>query len=110
MQRSPTATWCACIFPKGKITFDGELSAFSQGVQKIVERVPVPVIPMALRGLWGSLFSRYGGAAFSRPIDARQRRGLRSRVDLVVGTPLPPEVVTPERLMAHVAALRGGEP
>ncbi|HQR57487.1 MAG TPA: MFS transporter [Burkholderiaceae bacterium] len=99
-----------CIFPEGKITFDGELSPFRQGVQKIVERVPVPVIPMALRGLWGSFFSRYGGAAFSRPIDARQRRGLRSRVELIVGQPLPPEAVTPERLMEQVAALRGGEP
>ena len=42
---------------------------------------------MALRGLWGSFFSRYGGAAFSRPVEARLRRGLRSRVELVVGAP-----------------------
>ena len=99
-----------CIFPEGKITFDGELSPFKQGVQKIVERVPVPVYPMALRGLWGSFFSRYGGAAFSRPVEARLQRGLRSRIDLVVGDPLPPGEVTPERLMERVAALRGDEP
>ncbi|HQR75184.1 MAG TPA: MFS transporter [Burkholderiaceae bacterium] len=98
-----------CIFPEGKITFDGELSPFKQGVQKIVERVPVPVYPMALRGLWGSFFSRYGGAAFSRPVEARLRRGLRSKVELVVGEPLPPDQVTPELLMARVAALRGAE-
>jgi hypothetical protein len=98
-----------CIFPEGKITYDGELSPFRRGVQQIVERVPVPVIPMALRGLWGSVFSRYGGAAFSRPVEARLRRGLRSRVELVVGQPLPPEHVTPELLMARVAALRGDE-
>ncbi|HQR55361.1 MAG TPA: MFS transporter [Burkholderiaceae bacterium] len=98
-----------CIFPEGKITFDGELSPFKQGVQKIVERVPVPVYPMALRGLWGSFFSRYGGAAFSRPVEARLRRGLRSKVELVVGEPLPPDQVTPELLMARVAALRGPE-
>ncbi len=96
-----------CIFPEGRITYDGELSPFRRGVQRIIERVPVPVIPMALRGLWGSFFSRYGGAAFSRPVEARLRRGLRSRVELVVGEPLPPEEVTPERLMARVAALRG---
>jgi 1-acyl-sn-glycerol-3-phosphate acyltransferase len=96
-----------CIFPEGKITYDGELSPFKQGVQKIVERTPVKVIPMALRGLWGSFFSRYGGEAFSRPVEARLRRGLRSRVELVVGPPLPPDAVTPERLMAEVAALRG---
>jgi 1-acyl-sn-glycerol-3-phosphate acyltransferase len=99
-----------CIFPEGRITYDGELSPFRQGVRKIVERVPVPVYPMALRGLWGSFFSRYGGAAFSRPVEARLRRGLRSRVELVVGEPLPAEEVTPELLMARVAALRGDEP
>jgi 1-acyl-sn-glycerol-3-phosphate acyltransferase len=98
-----------CIFPEGKITFDGELSPFKQGVQKIVERVPVPVYPMALRGLWGSFFSRYGGAAFSRPVEARLRRGLRSKIELVVGDPLPPDKVTPELLMERVAALRGDE-
>jgi len=98
-----------CIFPEGKITFDGELSPFKQGVQKIVERVPVPVYPMALRGLWGSFFSRYGGAAFSRPVEARLQRGLRSRVELVVGQPVPPEEVTPDLLMERVAALRGDD-
>ncbi len=98
-----------CIFPEGKITFDGELSPFKQGVQKIVERVPVPVYPMALRGLWGSFFSRYGGAAFSRPVEARLRRGLRSKIELVVGEPLPPDQVKPELLMERVAALRGDE-
>jgi 1-acyl-sn-glycerol-3-phosphate acyltransferase len=98
-----------CIFPEGKITYDGELSPFKQGVQKIVERVPVPVYPMALRGLWGSFFSRYGGAAFSRPVEARLQRGLRSKIELVVGAPLAPDEVTPERLMARVAALRGDE-
>jgi hypothetical protein len=99
-----------CIFPEGKITYDGELSPFRQGVTKIVERVPVAVYPMALRGLWGSFFSRYGGAAFSRPVDARLRRGLRSRVELIVGEPVPPEQATPELLMERVAALRGDLP
>jgi 1-acyl-sn-glycerol-3-phosphate acyltransferase len=98
-----------CIFPEGRITYDGELSPFKQGVQKIVERVPVPVYPMALRGLWGSFFSRYGGAAFSRPVEARLRRGFRCKLELIVGEPLPPEKVTPELLMERVAALRGDE-
>jgi hypothetical protein len=67
------------------------------------------VIPMALRGLWGSFFSRFGGAAFSRPVDARLRRGLRSKVELLVGEPVPPAVATPEALMQRVAELRGDE-
>jgi 1-acyl-sn-glycerol-3-phosphate acyltransferase len=98
-----------CIFPEGKITYDGELSPFRQGVQKIVERTPVPVIPMALRGLWGSFFSRYGGAAFTRPVEARLERGFRSRLELIVGQPVPPQDVTPELLMERVAALRGAD-
>ena len=98
-----------CIFPEGRITDTGELYPFKQGVRRIVERNPVPVIPMALRGLWGSFFSRFGGAAFSRPLDARLRRGLRSKVELVVGEAVAPDRVTAELLMDRVAVLRGGE-
>jgi 1-acyl-sn-glycerol-3-phosphate acyltransferase len=98
-----------CIFPEGRITDTGDLHSFRHGVRKIIERRPVPVIPMALRGLWGSFFSRFGGTAFSRPLDARLRRGLRSKVELVVGDPVPPERVSPELLMERVAVLRGAD-
>ena len=98
-----------CIFPEGRITDTGELYPFKQGVRRIVERSPVPVIPMALRGLWGSFFSRFGGAAFSQPVDARLRRGLRSKVELLVGDPVPPAAATPEALMQRVAELRGDQ-
>jgi len=96
-----------CIFPEGRITDTGELSPFKPGVRRIVERNPVPVIPMALRGLWGSFFSRYGGEAFSLPVDARLRRGFRSQLELVVGEPVPAEIATPELLMQRVQQLRG---
>ncbi len=43
-----------CIFPEGRLTSNGELGEFRPGVEKILERNPVPVIPMALKGLWGS--------------------------------------------------------
>lgn len=98
-----------CIFPEGRITDTGELYPFKQGVRRIVERNPVPVIPMALRGLWGSFFSRYGGEAFSLPVDARLRRGLRSKLELVVGEPIPPAIATPELLMQRVKELRGAQ-
>lgn len=96
-----------CIFPEGRITASGELHPFRPGVARIVERTPVPVIPMALRGLWGSVFSRFGGAAFSQPLDARLRRGLRSKVELVVGHAVAPSDATPEFLMQRVRELRG---
>uniref|UniRef100_UPI003075C0C8 1-acyl-sn-glycerol-3-phosphate acyltransferase n=2 Tax=Gammaproteobacteria TaxID=1236 RepID=UPI003075C0C8 len=46
-----------CIFPEGRLTSNGQLGEFRPGVEKILERNPVPVIPMALKGLWGSFFS-----------------------------------------------------
>ncbi len=92
-----------CIFPEGKITATGEINAFRQGVQQIIQRTPVTVVPMALRGLWGSFFSRKGGAAMTRPF----RRGILSRLELVVGEPVPPERATPEGLQQMVTALRG---
>ena len=96
-----------CIFPEGRITDTGELYPFKPGVRHIVERNPVPVIPMALRGLWGSFFSRYGGEAFSLPLDARLRRGLRSKLEFIVGEPIPAALATPELLMQRVQELRG---
>ncbi|HCV14553.1 MAG TPA: glycerol acyltransferase, partial [Candidatus Accumulibacter sp.] len=91
------------IFPEGRITDSGELYPFRPGVQRIVGRTPVPVIPMALQGLWGSFFSRKDGPAMSRPL----RRGMFSRIALTVGTPVTPEAATPEHLQQIVARLRG---
>jgi hypothetical protein len=96
-----------CIFPEGRLTESGDINPFKGGVARIVERSPVPVVPMALRGLWGSFFSRYGGAAFTQPVGARLRRGLRSRLELVVGEAVPPALATPALLEARVAELRG---
>jgi 1-acyl-sn-glycerol-3-phosphate acyltransferase len=92
-----------CIFPEGKLTRTGELSEFRGGVAKIVERSKVPVIPMALRGLWGSVFSRDPSNVFERTF----ARGWRSRLALAVGRPVPPQDATPERLQEQVLALRG---
>ena len=91
------------IFPEGRITDTGELYRFRPGIRRIVARTPVPVVPMALRGLWGSFFSREGGPAMTKPF----RRGILSKIALVVGRGVPPEGVTPELLQAEVHALRG---
>jgi 1-acyl-sn-glycerol-3-phosphate acyltransferase len=90
------------IFPEGGITKDGELQPFKGGIMKILERQPVPVIPMALTNLWGSFFSRVErGGAMVRPF----RRGVFSRVGLNVGEALPARAVSPELLRARVAGL-----
>jgi 1-acyl-sn-glycerol-3-phosphate acyltransferase len=92
-----------CIFPEGRITDTGELNAFRSGISRIVEKTPVPVVPMALRGLWGSFFSRKGGRAMARLSQLRPF----SKVALVAAAPWAPEAVTPEGLQAEVLALRG---
>ena len=91
------------IFPEGKITDTGEMYPFRPGIQRVLERNPVPVVPLALRGLWGSFFSREGGRAMTKPF----RRGMLSNISLVVGQGVPPQFATPERLQAEVQALRG---
>ncbi|HEX7271875.1 MAG TPA: MFS transporter [Casimicrobiaceae bacterium] len=91
-----------CIFPEGKITDTGELNPFRPGLQRILEQAPVPVVPMALRGLWGSFFSRsHRGTAM------RRLRGVFSRIALVAGNPVAPARATPELLQQAVLALRG---
>ena len=92
-----------CIFPEGKLTATGEINAFRHGVTRIVERTPVAVIPMALRGLWGSVFSRHADARWPRPL----RKGMTSRLSLAVAEPMEPSAATPEALQAIVTELRG---
>jgi 1-acyl-sn-glycerol-3-phosphate acyltransferase len=91
-----------CIFPEGKITDNGELNRFRPGLQRILEKEPVPVVPMALCGLWGSFFSRSSGGKAMRRL-----RGLFSRIALVAGPPVAPMRATPELLREAVLALRG---
>jgi len=92
-----------CIFPEGKLTKTGELSPFRHGVTEIIRRTPAPVVPMALRGLWGSVFSRHEEAYLPRPM----QKGVMSRLTLAVGEPLDPAAVTPEGLQRVVTELRG---
>ncbi|MCM2327617.1 MAG: MFS transporter [Lysobacter sp.] len=91
------------IFPEGRITEDGEIARFRSGITRIVERTPVPVVPMALKGLYGSFFSRQGGAAMTRPF----RRGVFSSIELEVAPALAPAGASPEALQARVEAMRG---
>jgi 1-acyl-sn-glycerol-3-phosphate acyltransferase len=92
-----------CIFPEGKLTRTGDMSEFKGGIAKIVERSQVPVIPMALRGLWGSILTRDPGKLFERSFT----RGLRSKLALAVGAPVEPQLATPDYLYQQVLALRG---
>ena len=95
-----------CVFPEGKLTEDGQMSPFKPGVMRILERDPVTIVPLALRGLWGSFFSRAHGKAMSRLFP----RGLLSRIELVAGDVITESTVGLENLQQRVAALRGERP
>ncbi len=94
-----------CIFPEGRLTPDGEIHRFKRGIEKILKDNPVPVIPTALRGLWGSFFSRKDNNALRR-----LPRGFRSKIEFIVGRPMTPELVTAEGLEETVRHLRGNNP
>ncbi len=89
-----------CIFPEGKLTTDGSIDTFKRGVESILAVTPVPTIPLALQGLWGSFFSHKGGTF-------KNTGRIWSRVTIVAGEALDPEGLSAETLRAHVARLRG---
>src|SRR5690606_31353928 len=73
------------IFPEGALTKDGGIAPFKSGVERILERRPVPVVPLALRGLWASMWSRRD----SRLGRMRIPRRFRAHVELHAGPPMP---------------------
>ena len=94
-----------CIFPEGRITSDGEVGTFRPGIERILREMPVPVLPMALHGLWGSFFSRKDGKALKRPF-----RRIWSRVSLVIGQAVSPNEASPEKLRNSVTELLAAAP
>ena len=93
-----------CLFPEGGISTDGEVQRFRPGIEKIIERRRVPVIPIALGGLWGSWFSRRSGGGL-RKIPGR----LWAKVNVRIGEAVRSEDVTAASLELLVRTLRGGE-
>jgi len=91
-----------CIFPEGKLTETGEINEFKTGIERIIERNPVPVIPMALKGLWGSFFSHKNGQALS---SWPQR--FWSRVEVAAAAAIPAEQAKAQYLQQKVSELRG---
>ncbi len=94
-----------CIFPEGGLTPDGEIAPFRSGVEKVLARRPVPVIPLALRGLWRSMWSRRD----SKLGRARLPRRFRARIELAAGLPLDGAASNRQQMENAVRALRGAE-
>lgn len=96
------------IFPEGALTKDGEIAAFKSGVERILQRAAergqvVPVVPMALRNMWSSMWSRRDG----RMGRMRVPRRFRAPVDVVVDPPMDGALVDAPMLEARVRAMRG---
>lgn len=89
-----------CIFPEGKLTKDGEVDEFKKGIERIIEETPVPVIPMALDGLWGSFFSHKGGHALTT-----KPKRFWSKVSLTAGVAVEPQQVSANDLRQRVLKL-----
>lgn len=91
-----------CIFPEGKLTRTGEIDEFKTGIEVIIRRNPAPVIPMALRGMWGSIFSHANGSA-----PKHRPRRFWSKIALVAGAPIAPQTASAQNLQNMVSELKG---
>lgn len=92
-----------CIFPEGALTPDGTIAPFKSGVERILATRVVPVVPMALRGMWSSMWSRRN----SRLGRMRVPRRFRAHVEVVADVPVDGLGATVQMLEAKVRALRG---
>ena len=92
-----------CIFPEGFLTFTGGLGRFRPGIEWILKRDPVPVVPMALSGLWGSVFSRKYLKSALRWLPREWHRG---KVTAIWGPAIPPDQVNVNRLQEIVLRLK----
>ena len=84
-----------CIFPEGQMTRIGQMLPFRRGMERIVKGVDVPIIPVNLDGVWGSIFSFAGGKflwKFPRQIPYPVR--------VTFGKPLPPTATAQEVRLA----------
>jgi 1-acyl-sn-glycerol-3-phosphate acyltransferase len=90
-----------CIFPEGRLTKNGDIDSFRPGIERILAETPVPVVPMALQGLWGSFFSHHGNGAF------KLKGRFWSKVQLIASPPVPPQQASAAELEQQVRLLRG---
>ena len=91
-----------CIFPEGALTKDGEIAPFKTGVERILANRPVPVIPLALRGMWISMWSNRN----SRLRQLRMPRRFRAHIELIVGAPIEAAQASAAALETKVRELR----
>jgi 1-acyl-sn-glycerol-3-phosphate acyltransferase len=96
------------IFPEGALTRDGGIAPFKSGVERILAQRPVPVIAMAMRGMWASMWSRRSARAEGGRLDRmRVPRRFRAHVEVIADAPVDGASASAGQLEARVRALRG---
>ena len=88
-----------CIFPEGQISRTGQLFRFRPGMERILQESSVPVLPIYIHGIWGSLLSFSKGRFFWK-----KPQRFPYPITLAVGNPMPPETSAFE-VRNQVAAL-----
>jgi acyl-[acyl-carrier-protein]-phospholipid O-acyltransferase / long-chain-fatty-acid--[acyl-carrier-protein] ligase len=74
-----------CIFAEGQITRTGQMLPFRRGLERIIKGIEVPIIPVNLDGVWGSIFSfERGRFLWKMP------RRVPYPVTVSFGMPMPP--------------------
>jgi 1-acyl-sn-glycerol-3-phosphate acyltransferase len=91
-----------CIFPEGRLTSDGEIGEFRAGMMRILRETPVPVVPLALSGLWDSMFSHKYPQLWRR-----WPRRFWPKIALQAGRPINAERANLGTLRQAVVELRG---
>jgi acyl-[acyl-carrier-protein]-phospholipid O-acyltransferase/long-chain-fatty-acid--[acyl-carrier-protein] ligase len=87
------------IFAEGTVTRTGHLQSIRRGYQRIAEGRGIPIIPVHLDGLWGSVFSHEGGRLLMK-----LPRRIPYPVTVTYGEPLPPRA-EPWQLRAAIQRL-----
>jgi acyl-[acyl-carrier-protein]-phospholipid O-acyltransferase / long-chain-fatty-acid--[acyl-carrier-protein] ligase len=80
-----------CIFPEGEITRIGQMLPFRRGFERIIKGIDVPIIPVNVDGIWGSIFSFSGGHFLWK-----WPRTIPYPVRITFGKPLPSTATAPE--------------
>ncbi|MEM8952724.1 MAG: MFS transporter [Verrucomicrobiota bacterium] len=82
-----------CLFPEGQLIRTGQIHEIKKGYQIVAKQAGVPVMPVHIDGLWGSIFS-FADGKFIKKWPRRWPYGVR----LNFGELIPGEEATPERV------------
>ncbi len=88
-----------CLFPEGQISKDGKLGEFKPSIEYILTDRPIPVVPIALNGLWGSIFSR----KTSKPILLTPK--IKRKVQVRIGKAISCSKLSAKGLAEQIARL-----